>query len=47
MINTKRVQHRGNSGQQGGDIVILEVGLEPGFERIEKKGKGRRKYDLE
>lgn len=23
------------------------MGLEPGFERIEKKGKGRRDYDLE
>ena len=47
MIKTKRVQNRGHSEQQGGDAVMLEVGLEPGFERIEKKGKGRRDYDLE
>lgn len=47
MIKTKRVQNRGHSRQQGRDVVILEVGLEPGFERIEKKGKGRREYDLE
>lgn len=47
MIKTKRVQNRGHSEQHGGDVVMLEVGLEPGFERIEKKGKGRRDCDLE
>lgn len=33
MIKTKRVQNRGHSGQQGGDVVMLEVGLKPGFEK--------------